>query len=102
MIKEWTAEKFEPAKEHYDDFDDELTYCVYCYDEASDAVQLRGCCGENHFMTGKELNDHAKDIEEIDRQVKGASSIVYDPPMSETEQYLLNKERAEEYKSYDY
>jgi hypothetical protein len=27
---------------------------------------------------------------------------VYDPPMSETEQYLLNKEREEEHKSYDY
>jgi len=27
---------------------------------------------------------------------------VYDPPMSETDQYLLNKEREEEHKSYDY
>ena len=27
---------------------------------------------------------------------------VYDPPMSDTEQYLLNKEREEEHKSHDY
>jgi hypothetical protein len=27
---------------------------------------------------------------------------VYDPPMTDTEQYLLNKEREEEHKSYDY
>jgi hypothetical protein len=43
-----------------------------------------------------------KELDEIDRQVKGASGIVYDPPMSDTEQYLLNKEREEEHKSYDY
>lgn len=28
--------------------------------------------------------------------------IVYDPPMSETDEYLLKKEREEEHKSYDY
>jgi hypothetical protein len=27
---------------------------------------------------------------------------VYDPPMSDTDQYLLNKEREEEHKSHDY
>lgn len=29
-------------------------------------------------------------------------SKTYDPPMTDTEQYLLNKEREEEHKSYDY
>jgi hypothetical protein len=43
-----------------------------------------------------------KELDEIDRQIVRASGIVYDPPMSETEQYLLNKEREEEHKSYDY
>jgi hypothetical protein len=43
-----------------------------------------------------------KELDEIDRQVEGASGKVYDPPMSDTEQYLLNKEREEEHKSYDY
>ena len=85
-----------------DDFDDELTYCVYCYDEASDSVQLRGCCGENHFMTGKELNDKEKELDEIDRQIVRASGKVYDPPMSETDEYLLKKQREEEYRSNDY
>jgi hypothetical protein len=46
--------------------------------------------------------DRELELDEIDRQVKGASGIVYDPPMSDTEQYLLNKEREEEHKSYDY
>ena len=50
----------------------------------------------------KEYEEKQKELDEIDRQVKGASGIVYDPPMSETEQYLLDKEREEEYKSYDY
>ena len=43
-----------------------------------------------------------KELDEIDRQVEGASGKVYDPPMSDTEQYLLNKEREEEHKSHDY
>ena len=70
MSKEWTAEKFEPAQEHYDDFEDDVTYCVYCFDEASDYVQKFGCCGEIHFATGKELNDREKELDEIDRQMK--------------------------------
>jgi hypothetical protein len=43
-----------------------------------------------------------KELDEIDRQMVRASGKVYDPPMSDTEQYLLNKEREEEHKSYDY
>ena len=43
-----------------------------------------------------------KELDEIDRQAEGASGKVYDPPMSDTEQYLLNKEREEEHKSHDY
>ena len=35
--------------------------------------------------------------EELKRQEKQ-----YDPPMTETEEYLLKKQREEEYKSYDY
>ena len=91
MNKEWTAEKFEPAIE--EDFDDYATYCVYCYEEASDHEQKFGCCGENHFMTGKEIKDYEKETNQ---------SKVYDPPMTDTEQYLLNKEREEEYRSNDY
>jgi len=78
-----------------DNFEDDVTYCVYCYNEVAEWQQVRGCCGEIHFATGKELN-------EIDRQVVKGSGIVYDPPMSETDQYLLRKEKEEEHKSYDY
>jgi hypothetical protein len=42
-----------------------------------------------------------KELDEIDRRMKGASQT-YDPPMTDTEQYLLNKEREEEHKSHDY
>jgi hypothetical protein len=87
MNKEWTAEKFEPAEEWYDELEDGVEYCVYCYEEAMDKI---GCCGENHFLTGKEIKDYEK------------SSKTYDPPMTQTEEYLLNKEREEEHKSYDY
>jgi len=44
----------------FDDLDDYATYCVYCYDEASDHEQKFGCCGENHFLTGKEIKDYEK------------------------------------------
>ena len=73
-----------------DDLDDTSEYCVYCYEPMGEKI---GCCGENHFLTGKEIKDYEKE------ETKGK---VYDPPMSETEQYLLNKEREEEHKSYDY
>jgi hypothetical protein len=88
MIKEWTAEKFEPAVE--EDFEKNVYYCVYCYAEQNDKLS---CCHENHFLTGKEIKDYEKEE---------TKSKVYDPPMSDTEQYLLNKEREEEHKSYDY
>ena len=101
MNKEWTAEKFEPAKEHYDDFEDDVTYCIYCYDEATERTQTFGCCGEVHFATGKELNDLSTELKEVDRRMQGASQQ-YDPPMTQTEEYLLNKEREEEYRSNDY
>ena len=84
----------------FEDLDDSVTYCVYCYDEVP---EWKGsCCGENHFSTGFELKEHFKQCDEIDRQIVRGSGKVYDPPMSDTEQYLLNKEREEEHKSYDY
>ena len=86
--------------EDFDDLDDGITYCVYCYDEVPD--WKGSCCGENHFSTGLELKEHFKQCDEIDRQMVRGSGKVYDPPMSDTEQYLLNKEREEEHKSYDY
>jgi len=74
----------------YEELEDGMEYCVYCYEEQNDKI---GCCGENHFLTGKEIKDYEKE------ETQGK---VYDPPMSDTEQYLLNKEREEEHKSYDY
>jgi hypothetical protein len=67
--KEWTAEKFEPAVEtEFDDMDDSVTYCVYCYDEVP---EWKGsCCGENHFMTGFQIKEHEKELNEIDKQMK--------------------------------
>ena len=47
-------------------------------------------------------DEEEKELDEIDRQMVRGSGIVYDPPMTNTEQYLLDKEREEEYKSYDY
>ena len=74
----------------YEELDDLEHYCVYCYEEQGTNL---GCCGENHFLTGKEIKDYEKETNQ---------SKVYDPPMTDTEQYLLNKEREEEHKSYDY
>lgn len=85
-----------------EDFEEDVTYCVYCYGEVAEWQQVRGCCGENHFLSGKDLMDRELELNEIDRQVKGASGIVYDPPMSETDEYLLKKQREEEYRSNDY
>ena len=53
----YTAPKFEPAVEYEsDELDDGLTYCVYCYDAVP---EWKGsCCGENHFLTGKEIKDY--------------------------------------------
>ena len=46
--------------------------------------------------------EEEKELDEIDRQIVRASGIVYDPPMTDTDKYLLDKEREEEHKSYDY
>ena len=71
MIKEWTAEKFEPAVEtEFDDLDDGITYCVYCFEEQNDRLS---CCQENHFLTGKELKDYEQELAYIDKRTKGAS-----------------------------
>jgi hypothetical protein len=41
----------------FDDLEDGMEYCVYCYEEQNDKI---GCCGENHFLTGKEIKDYEK------------------------------------------
>ena len=46
--------------------------------------------------------EEEKELDEIDRQMVRGSGIVYDPPMSKTDEYLLKKEKEEEHKSYDY
>jgi hypothetical protein len=57
----------------YEELDDDQVYCVYCFDEASDDVQIHGCCGENHFLTGKQIKDNERDLDEVDKRMKGAS-----------------------------
>jgi len=45
----------------------------------------------------------ALNIEEYKEDYEDESQgKAFDPPMTDTEQYLLNKEREEEHKSYDY
>ena len=67
MINGWTAEKFEPAVE--EELEDTIDYCVYCY-----AVRTSiGCCGENHFMTGRELKEREAELDRLDRIRQGAS-----------------------------
>ena len=39
----------------YEELEDGMEYCVYCYEEQNDKI---GCCGENHFLTGKEIKDY--------------------------------------------
>jgi hypothetical protein len=52
-----------------EELEDTIDYCVYCY-----AVKTSvGCCGENHFMTGKELKEYEKELAYIDKRMKGAS-----------------------------
>lgn len=84
----------------FDDLEDEVEYCAYCYEPIIEWKM--SCCGENHFLTGFQIKEHEKELDEIDRQMVRGSGIVYDPPMSETDEYLLKKEREEEHKSYDY
>lgn len=43
-----------------DDFENDVTYCVYCYNEVAEWQQVRGCCGEVHFLTGEEIKDYEK------------------------------------------
>ena len=38
-----------------DDFEDDVTYCVYCYDEVSEDRQYKGCCGEVHYVTYRDM-----------------------------------------------
>ena len=52
----------------YEDMDDSVTYCVYCYDEVPD--WKGSCCGENHFLTGFQIKEHERDLNEVDRQMK--------------------------------
>lgn len=47
--------------------DNHTEYCVYCFTERDDKI---GCCGENHFLTGKELLEREKELDEIDKQIK--------------------------------
>lgn len=54
----------------YEELEDVEHYCVYCYEEQG---TKHGCCGENHFMTGKQIKDYEKDLNEIDKRMKGAS-----------------------------
>jgi len=63
--KEWTAEKFEPAVEEH--FEKDVYYCVYCFAEQNDRLS---CCQENHFLSGKDLMDREKELDEIDKQMK--------------------------------
>ena len=83
-----------------DDLEDESEYCIYCYEPKREKI---GCCYENHFSTGREIKENEKQLNEIDRQMKFMhQEKQYDPPMTQTEEYLLKKQREEEHKSYDY
>ena len=57
---------------------------------------------EYHYDEWKK--DHDEFMERLNKRMtkQEIQGIVYDPPMSETDQYLLRKEREEEHKSYDY
>ena len=53
-----------------DEYEDQMEYCVYCFAERDDRIS---CCGENHFMTGQELLEREKELDELDRRRQGAS-----------------------------
>ena len=57
---------------------------------------------EYHYDEWKK--DHDEFMERLNKRMtkQETKSKVYDPPMTDTEQYLLNKEREEEYRSNDY
>lgn len=46
--------------------DEHTEYCVYCFTERNNRI---GCCGENHFLTGKELLEREMELDEIDKQM---------------------------------
>lgn len=85
-----------PTDDWYEELEDEVEYCVYCYEPVIEWKQ--SCCGENHFLSGFQIKEHERE----DYAKTKPQGIVYDPPMSETDEYLLRKEREEEHKSYDY
>ena len=47
--------------------EDDIYYCVYCFEEQNDRLS---CCQENHFLSGKDLMDREKELDEIDKQMK--------------------------------
>ena len=57
---------------------------------------------EYHYDEWKK--DHDEFMERLNKRMTKLQTqgIVYDPPMSNTDEYLLKKEREEEHKSYDY
>ena len=50
-----------------EDFEKDIYYCVYCFEEQNDRLS---CCQENHFLSGKDLMDREKELDEIDKQIK--------------------------------
>ena len=40
-----------------DELDYSTEYCIYFYEKK----YRSGCCGENHFMTGKQIKENEKD-----------------------------------------
>ena len=52
----------------FDDLEDGVEYCVYCYEVVPD--WKGSCCGENHFLTGFQIKEHERDLNEVDRQMK--------------------------------
>jgi len=50
--------------------DEHTEYCVYCFTERNNRI---GCCGENHFLTGFQIKEHERELNDIDKRIKGAS-----------------------------
>ena len=50
-----------------DNLEKDIYYCVYCFKEQNDRLS---CCHENHFLTGQDLMDREKELDEIDKQMK--------------------------------
>jgi hypothetical protein len=64
----YTTPKFEPAEEWYDELEDGVEYCAYCFEPIIEWKM--SCCGENHFLTGFQIKEHEKELNEIDKQMK--------------------------------